>query len=283
MVSDDGEQQEMLANDDDDNDMDADQTHGDEARVIDVPVLQARDSEDPAAPSATIDSDDEPLVAPPPPAPEGEGRRARMPRGTRPAPQRIVPMKKPMEPSRLQRERHEMCHLPFASWCKHCVMARSLSSQHRTKKHSDAKEVPVVSGDFCFMSREEQTGTHPVYVMRDHGTRKTFAHMVQGKSTADVEYSQYLVNAVLRDLDHPAHGKNVYETDQEPAMVALQERVRQARLQPTILETSPVEQFQSNGVVEKAVQEVEGVMRTLISALAERPNWRIPPNTPVLS
>ena len=107
--------------------------------------------------------------------------------------------------------------------------------------------------------------------------------MVQETSTAQAEYSQYLVNTVLRDLEQLAHGKMVFKTDQELAMMALQERLRQARQQPTVLENSPVEQSQSNGVVEKAVQEVEGIVRTLVSALEERINWRIPPNAPVLA
>ena len=156
-----------------------------------------------------------------PTAPGEAVRVGRQARGTKPEPERIKVVRKPMEPSRAARERHEACHLPYADWCRHCVMARSLASQHRVKKHSTAKEVPVVSGDFCFMSQENQVGTTPIHVMRDHNSRKTFAHMGQGKSTSSAEYSQFLVQAVLRDIEHLGHGKMVYKTDQEPAMTAL--------------------------------------------------------------
>ena len=155
MEDSDGDTQDIMANGDNDG-MDTDLNHGDDKQAVNDPEPQPQKDHGTDGPHAPADSDDEPLV-PPPPAPVGErGGRERMPRGTRPAPMRVQPIKKPMEPGRLERERHEMCHLPFADWCKHCVKARSLSSQHRTKKHHSAKEVPVVSGDFCFLSREEQ-------------------------------------------------------------------------------------------------------------------------------
>ena len=207
----------------------------------------------------------------------------KQPKGTAPQPIRVRALRKPTEPSRADREKHELTHLPFEEWCRHCVMARSQCAPHRkSKKHSDAKEVPVMSGDFCFMGREEQVGTNPIFVMRDHATRKTFAHMVVGKSTSREEYSAYLVNAVLRDIEHMGHKKMVFKTDQESAMVALQERIRQSRSDPTVLENSPVEQSQANGVVEKAVQEIEGMVRTLVSALEERIRWRIPHDSPIM-
>ena len=53
-------------------------------------------------------------------------------------------------------------------------------------------------------------------------------------------------------------------------MTALQNRIRQARSDQTILENSPVEDSQGNGAVEKAVQEVEGHVRTLVAAVEGR-------------
>ena len=161
--------------------MEAQSAHGDEAQTPARPVDEDKDWADICRPGQAIGKllqESHPL---PPPVP-GEGVRAGgrrgQAKGTRPAPERAQVLRTPMQPSRTERERHEVCHLPCADWCRHCVMARSLSSQHRTKKHTTKKEVPVVSGDFCFMGREEQDGTHPIHVMRDHDTRNTFAHMV---------------------------------------------------------------------------------------------------------
>ena len=132
------------------------------------------------------------------------------------------------------------------------------------------------------MGQAEQEGTHPIVVVRDHNTRVTFAHMLQGKSTTKEEYSLYVINAILRDIEHLGHKKIVFKTDQEAAMKGLQERIRMARSDQTILENSPVEESQSNGVVEKAIQEVEGMVRTLKSALEERIGHKIKPESPIL-
>ena len=90
--------------------------------------------------------------------------------------ERVKALPKPTAPTIAQRERHELTHLPFMDWCRHCVMARSQAAPHRrSKKHSTNREVPVVSADFCFMGQAEQEGTHPIVVVRDHNTRVTLA------------------------------------------------------------------------------------------------------------
>ena len=44
---------------------------------------------------------------------------------------------RPMMPTKAEREEHELTHVKYAAWCRHCVRARAMSGQHRkTKKHS---------------------------------------------------------------------------------------------------------------------------------------------------
>ena len=105
-----------------------------------------------------------------------------------------------------------------------------------------------------------------------------------GKSTANEPYSRYVVDAVIKDLKSLDRKKCILKSDQEPAMLALQERVRQLRCgeeEQTILENSPVAESQSNGVIEKGIQEVESQARTLMCALEERLRAVIPWNSPV--
>ena len=207
----------------------------------------------------------------PPPMPHGEVRKVK-----------ILP--KPLTPTRAQREEHELTHVTFAPWCRHCVMSRSLNDGHRKKKkHNNDREVPVISGDFCFMGQSEQEKATPIFVLRDHSTRITFAHVCEGKGIVDAEYSDYLRNAVLKDISSMGHSKIVLKTDGEPACKALQEHIKTSRDATTILENSPVGESQSNGVVEKAIDEIEGMVRTLKSALEERLGWKIDPKHPVLT
>ena len=197
---------------------------------------------------------------------------------------RVRPAPRPVTPTQKQREEHELTHLPYAPWCRHCVLARSQNDPHRRCRSRQGRAtVPVVSFDFCFARRVGQQKADPIIVARDHATRVTFAHMLPGKSTAHELYSRHVLNLVLRDLEYLAHKKVVLKSDQEPAMLALQHRVRQARGEQTILENSPVEDSASNGTVEKAVQEIEGLVRTLVPAVESRYGARLGVGSPVIA
>ena len=37
---------------------------------------------------------------------------------------KVVRKHDPRQPSEQEREEHEMTHLPFRSWCRHCIMVR---------------------------------------------------------------------------------------------------------------------------------------------------------------
>ena len=46
---------------------------------------------------------------------------------------------------------HEVCHVPFRSWCSHCVRGRGKSFSHKAVDHSqDDEGRPVVSLDYGF-------------------------------------------------------------------------------------------------------------------------------------
>ena len=39
-------------------------------------------------------------------------------------------MQNPMLPSKAEREMHELSHVPFRSWCEHCVRGRGEGVRH---------------------------------------------------------------------------------------------------------------------------------------------------------
>ena len=81
-------------------------------------------------------------------------------------PARVKALPKPTAPTREQREIHEMCHYPYASWCSHCVRGKAVNNPHRKlKKHAACKSEPVVSGDFCFLSQADDASVAPVFVL----------------------------------------------------------------------------------------------------------------------
>ena len=56
-------------------------------------------------------------------------------------------------PTASEVKQHMVNHLPFRSWCRHCVKGKAKGLPHRIKKREDkeAEQVPLVSVDYMFM------------------------------------------------------------------------------------------------------------------------------------
>ena len=57
----------------------------------------------------------------------------------------------PSPPSRQEVPEHNITHLPFKCWCRHCVMGNAKADGHITTGSMAASEVPVVSFDYAFL------------------------------------------------------------------------------------------------------------------------------------
>ena len=57
------------------------------------------------------------------------------------------PLSTPGKPTPTMIEAHEVCHLPFRSWCAFCVRGRGQSSSHLDVDKSD-EQVPKISVDY---------------------------------------------------------------------------------------------------------------------------------------
>ena len=95
-------------------------------------------------------------------------------------------MNDPKDPSEQERREHEMSHLPFRSWCRHCVRGRGKEAAH--KKQSDHEgSLPEVHFDFAFMGDEADPGnTVAMHVARVRDSRMTLATAVPSKSTGSL-------------------------------------------------------------------------------------------------
>ena len=56
----------------------------------------------------------------------------------------------PTKPSQEEVEEHMLTHLPYRSWCPHCVRGKAKGKPHKRRKQED-KEVPTVALDYMFM------------------------------------------------------------------------------------------------------------------------------------
>ena len=75
--------------------------------------------------------------------------------GTLPIPPPIDEARRPKfeklksQPSKEEVEEHELTHMPYRSWCAHCIRGKAEAGPHRAEEHDD-EEVPLVSMDYTF-------------------------------------------------------------------------------------------------------------------------------------
>ena len=199
--------------------------------------------------------------------PDNEDMEIEMEAGMR-RPDRKAP---PEEPTAQERAEHMLTHVPFRSWCRHCVRGRG-------------KEEPCRQGQ----GDPEHPGAHGLYVhgrgdgWQDVGDPRGEGPVVEG---ADVDRRPQEDHGRVRLQACRAFMKELgcemsvvtLKTDNEPASVAVADDVAKVRAsrgaQPTVMENSPAHSSKSNGVIERGVQTIQGMVRTLRSAIEER--WMV--------
>ena len=142
----------------------------------------------------------------------------------------------------------------------------------------------------------DDTPMHPTLVIKERETGGIWALSGLQKGV----HSKHLVTRINKIIDSMGTPHVILKSDQEPAMVSLQQEVRRnrwAEIQQimeaseaqretesggkTTLEFSPAGESQSNGLVERAIQEVQGQVRTLKHRLEERCGIRTTPHNDV--
>ena len=155
-------------------------------------------------------------------------------------------MRSPSLPNCAEVEEHEKTHLPFRSWCRHCVRGKGKQAQHRRMTQQEVG--PEWHMDFAFM----------------------------GLLTILVEFAAKRTLAVLREIGCEHVAMSV-KSDNKPAMSALVTQIGKLRAanggQRDSASRSPAYSSASNGVVERGVQTVQGQVRVLRSAVEEK--WEV--------
>ncbi len=69
------------------------------------------------------------------------------------------------EPTREEVEAHNLTHIPFRSWCPHCVRGRGKNPKHEKGKEEE-QSIPVISMDYMWMKEKgEESGESPIMAM----------------------------------------------------------------------------------------------------------------------
>ena len=190
----------------------------------------------------------------------------------------------PYTPSKQERLEHELTHVPFRSWCPHCVGGKAVAMGHygRRSEVEDERRIPVIGLDYAFLQKSDnqddgekvEIGEVTTLVMKDQRSRCVFPVPVPQKGVDPEEYS---VRQVLKVLDYVGYSEVALKCDQEPALAKVIDSVkihRGAGTQ-TNVENSAVGDSQGNGLVERANRSVEGQVRTMLSALEEKLGQKI--------
>ena len=186
----------------------------------------------------------------------------------------------PRQPTREEVARHNLNHLPYRSWCPHCVACRRPNNAHYASLSSEERSLPVFVSDYAFVRQNgEQLVT--ILVGRLYPSRAIFATVCDVKGPEDASISR------LADFfKESGVTKVVYKNDQEPAICsmiteALKRSGREGDGRPSetimhmVPEWSAVGESPSNGRAERAVQQVEDMLRTYLHALESKTNQHI--------
>ena len=186
-----------------------------------------------------------------------------------------------VKPNGKEIEEHNRTHLPFRSWCKHCVFGKGQSHPHYQKEKEEIG-IPCISWDYMYMKgdgskyeEEDIKDELPIVVWKDNMSKAEGAFVVPSKG--DCEYAirrgAQDVNKIL------GYNKMISKGDQEPALRTMMERMKMMCGDQCTLDETPVGDSQSNGSIESTIKQVQGQFRTMRGALESRYGKEISPKS----
>ena len=204
----------------------------------------------------------------------------------------------PKLPSKQEVDKHNITHLPYRSWCPHCIMGKGKAASHfRLPEREDG--IPEVHVDYCFMWTKG-SAMATILVAKEKATKSTLSTVVP-MTGASVEFPVRRIISFLKELGLEQSAV-VLKPDQEPAITDVlnavaARRTALSKLEETSVErpvvgdgaipvvgpvgrsmpeSSPVGSSGSNGFIERAAQSVEGQVRVIKSAFETRTGMVLP-------
>jgi hypothetical protein len=200
-----------------------------------------------------------------------------------------IPMiRNPNEPTQEEVDKHELTHANFKPWCSHCQAGLAQRDRHvrkapratnRCKKRNidgdadvpdtEAPDQGVAKFSIDYFKMLGPEGEHVPYsiVMVNHEDGGIFSYATPAKGIQGDSY--WVPRRLAKDIDNCGTQSVTVQvkSDQEPAIVNVQEEIRYLRKSKTICTNSPVGESECNGRAENAIRRVEAKFRTLRSAL----------------
>ena len=175
----------------------------------------------------------------------------------------------PVKPPPQMVRDHMVAHIPYRSWCPHCVRGRARLDQHRVVKEHEGENVAVVSMDYVFLAADAETLSAmeaPVLTIRDRLSTGIWRHPVQHKGVSEDTYG---AESLVKGLDRLGHKRIHLKCDHEQAILSIAQHAKRTAKAEVIVERPPLGEARgkSNGEVEWANQTIQGLVRTYKSDL----------------
>ena len=148
----------------------------------------------------------------------------------------------PVLPSEAEVEQHELTHLPFRSWCRHCARAKGKECPHH---ESGLGSESKFATDYMFMGED---GT-PITILAGYDAlaKALFANVVPCKGTSH----GYAERALARNVLSTGHQKVILQSDQEPSIIDVKHMAGPHIPTEIVYEESPVGDCNANENIEQ--------------------------------
>ena len=128
-------------------------------------------------------------------------------------------------------------------------------------------------------AKEIGSGLLPILIVKDRRSKAIWSVPVPAKGTTH----PYPARALVNILDSMGYKRVILKSDQEASIKALCEVVKNGWRGEVVPENSPKYESPSNGEVERAVQEIQGLATTFKEAVEQRIGTSLAKELPILA
>ena len=170
-------------------------------------------------------------------------------------------LRQPRQPSKQERELHNMTHIPFQPWCVVCQEAKGRASQHRKQRAST--KTSKIQLDYAYIRQPQD---------KEPTTILTWVESLTGLAgslmTAKKGVTQAQLDAVITFIKRQGFSQSTLQCDGEPALVKLVEEIGKQTSLPT--RQSPAYSHQSQAYVEGWHRSLFAQFRALLFDFCHR-------------
>jgi len=199
-------------------------------------------------------------------------------------------LRRPITVSATARKEHNKTHIPYRSWCKFCVRARSRNKAHKKGKidKDDELKVPRISMDYFFMSMEDEVASeNPCIIMVNEETDEKFARAVGQKGVGEHGEVDWVIRDISEELKSWGHhggdnGKLIVKTDTESPIKAFRTKLFKYHGGRMIPEDPAKGESASNGKIEEAGKTVREFVKLMKLQIEEEAKCELNENDEIM-